>query len=86
MAHSSIKRTKRKTHKKVVEYRTILFSDTIKAKFNEKTWESILAEARKFARAAAAKTAGKNQKSNRGKEIEIMEEPRTKFVVASDSE
>jgi hypothetical protein len=40
---------KRKTHKKVVKYRTTLFSDTIEAKFNEKTWESILVVARNLA-------------------------------------
>jgi hypothetical protein len=57
-------RTNRKIHK-VVKYRTTLFTDTIEAKFNEATWTTIVAEARKLAPKAVTKT--KNQKSARGK-------------------
>ena len=54
------------------------------SQFNEVTWTTIFAEAHKLAQKAAVKT--ENQKSTRGKEIDIVKEPRTKFVAASDSE
>ena len=77
--------TKRKIHKRIVEYRTTLFTDTIEAKFDNKIWSTILDEARKLAQRETTK-AVKNQKAARGKELEIIEEPRAKFVAASDSE
>ena len=76
--------TKRKTHKKIVEYRTTIFSDTIEAKFDNKTWESILDEARKAPK--LTRKVAKNQRAAKGKDVEIIEVPRTKFIAASDSE
>ena len=78
--------TKRKVHKRVVEYRTTLFTDTIDAKFDDKIWNAVLNEARKLAHRETTTKAVKNQKATRGKELEIIEEPRTKFVASSDSE
>ena len=77
---------RRKIHKRIVEYRTTVFTDTIEATFDDKIWSAILDEARKLAQRETTTKAMKNQKAAWGKELEIIEEPRAKFVVASDSE
>ncbi|KAF8636070.1 hypothetical protein AX14_010480 [Amanita brunnescens Koide BX004] len=76
--------TKCKIHKKVVEYRTALYADTIEQKFTEKTWNALITEARKYV-PKVTKTIRK-QKGAKYQEVEVVEEPQTKFIVQSDSE